>query len=86
MKCWAKILHMPDHRYLKQCYILLRSLSDAGKMTRATKVKNFLYVYGFGYVWEANTIGNINAFVKRLIDWCHQTWHGDISDSPKSML
>ena len=59
---------MPDHRYPKHCYILLRSLSDAGKMRRAIKVKNVLYVYGFGYVWEAITIGNINAFVKRLID------------------
>ena len=55
---------MPDHRYPKQCYIMLRSLSDAGKMTRATQVKKLLYVYGFGYVWEANTIRDINVFVK----------------------
>ena len=64
IKYWAKILQMPDHRYPKQCYIMLRSLSDAGKMTWATQVKNLLYVYGFGYVWEANTIGDINVFVK----------------------
>ena len=90
IKYWAKILQMPDHRYPKQCYIMLRSLSDAGKMTWATQVKNLLYVYGFGYVWEANTIGDINAFVKlfkqRLKDCCQQTWHADISDSPKSMF
>ena len=55
---------MPDHRYPKQYYNMIRSLSDAGKTTWASHVRTLLYKYGFGYGWEANTIGNINAFVK----------------------
>ena len=51
---------MPDHRYPKQCYIMLCSLSNAGKFTWATHVRTLLYKYGFGYVCGANTVGNIN--------------------------
>ena len=76
IKYWVRILQMPDHRYPKQCYIMLKSLSDAGKITWATQVKNLLYKYGFGYVWEANTVGDMNVFIKkfkqRLIDCCQQ--------------
>ena len=90
VKYWAKILQLPDHRYPKQCCTMLRSLSDAGKITWATHVRTLLYKYGFGYVWEANTVGNINAFVEffkqRLKDCCRQDWHSDISESSKSML
>ena len=64
IKYWAKLLQIPDHRYPKQCYIMFRSLSDAGKTTWATHVRALLYKYGFGYIWEANTIGDINVFVK----------------------
>ena len=46
----------------------------SGKITCATQVKNLLYKYGFGYVWEANTVGDMNVFIKmfkqRLIDCC----------------
>ena len=49
-----------------------------------------LYKYGFGYVWEANTVGDINRFVdvfkQRLKDCCLQAWHSDIiCESPKSI-
>ena len=88
IKYWAKILQMPDHRYPKQCYAMLRSLSEAGKTTWATNVRMLLYKYGFGYVWESNTIGDVNAFVKvfkqRLKDCCLQEWQSDINESPKS--
>ena len=90
IKYWVRILQMPDHRYPKQCYIMLRSLSDAGKITWATQVKNLLYKYGFGYVWEANTVGDMNVFIKmfkqRLIDCCQQMWQSDINESSKALL
>ena len=33
VKFWAKLLQMPNYRYPKQCYNMLRSLSEAGKLT-----------------------------------------------------
>ena len=60
---WAKLLQMPNHRYPKQCYNMLRSLSEAGKLTWASPMKALLYKYSFGYVLEANTVGDINRFV-----------------------
>ena len=52
-------------------------------------MKALLYKYGFGYVWEANTVGDINRFVdvfkQRLKDCCLQAWHSDICESPKSI-
>ena len=89
IKYWAKILQTPDHRYPKQCYVMLRSLSEAEKITWVTHVREFLYKYGFGYIWEANTIGDIYAFVKgfkqRLKYCCLQEWHSDVNDSPNSI-
>ena len=89
VKFWAKLLQMPNHRYPKQCYNMLRSLSEAGKLTWASHMKALLYKHGFGYVWEANTVGDINRFVdvfkQRLKDCCLQAWHSDICESPKSI-
>ena len=52
-------------------------------------MKALLYKHGFGYVWEANTVGDINRFVdvfkQRLKDCCLQAWHSDICESPKSI-
>ena len=52
-------------------------------------MKALLYKYVFGYVWEANTVGDINRFVdvfkQRLKDCYLQTWHSDICYSPKSI-
>ena len=52
-------------------------------------MKALLYKYGFGYVWEANTVGDINRFVdvfkQHLKDCCLQAWHSDIFESPKSI-
>ena len=52
-------------------------------------MKALLYKHGFGYVWEANTVGDINKFVdvfkQRLKDCCLQAWHSDICELPKSI-
>ena len=68
---------------------MLWSLSEAGKLTWASRMEALLYKYGFGNVWEAIAIGDINRFVdvfKQLLkDCCLKTWHSDISESPKSI-
>ena len=71
---------MPNHRYPKQCYNMLRSFSDSGKIN---------WAYGFGYVWEANTVGDgvhfVNVFRQRVKDCFVQQWHSNIENSPKAL-
>ena len=43
----------------------------------------------FGYVWEADTIGDASRFIKlfrqRLSDCCTQQWHLEVKKSPKAL-
>ena len=55
---------MPSYRYPKQCYIMLKSLDDVGRICWATKIKNLLYKYDFGFVWLSQDVGNINQFIR----------------------
>ena len=61
IRYWCKLLTMPSHRYPKQCYIILKSLDDAGKNCWATKIKSLLYKYGFGFIWISQDVGDVNA-------------------------
>ena len=63
IKYWCKLLTLSDHRYPKRCYMLLTRLDEAGRINRATIVKNMLFMYGFGYVWVAQEVGNIDLFL-----------------------
>ena len=49
---------MPNHRYPKQYYNMLRSHAVVGKINLASNVRSLLYRYGFGYAWAADAIGN----------------------------
>ena len=49
---------MPTTRYPKQYYHMLRKLDENGRKTWASKIKNVLYEYGFGYVWINDGDGN----------------------------
>ena len=62
IKYWLNILKMDNHRYPKQCYNMLKRFDDAGRNTWATEIKNVLFMYGFGYVWIAQDIGDDFAF------------------------
>ena len=72
IKYWVRLIQMPNHRYPKQCYNMLRSLAPTGKVNWASNVRSLLYKHGFGYVWEADTIGDgdrfINTFRQRIKD------------------
>ena len=63
VKYWVKLTQMPNYRYLKQCYNMLRSLASSGKINWASNVRLLLYKHGFGYVWEADTIGDASRFI-----------------------
>jgi hypothetical protein len=78
---------MQDHRYQKQCYRMLKGLDDGGRVTWATKVKNLLFKYGFGFVWLSQEVGNVNAFIfqfrQRLTDCMRQDWHDKVNTSSR---
>ena len=78
---------MSNHRYPRNCYILLKNLDDAGRRTWASTVKNLLYTYGFGIVWISQEIGDtsnfLKAFKQRLVDCANQNWHESINTSSR---
>ena len=55
---------MLTNRYPHQCYKMLRSLDEAGRMyVYASHVRTLLFEHGFGYIWIANTVGDANRFI-----------------------
>ena len=78
---------MGNHRYPKNCYKMLKSLDEAGRHTWASNVRSLLYIYGFGYAWIAQEIGNEKIFVSqfkvRLTDCMKQNCHSDINESSR---
>ena len=90
IKYWIKLLTMPENRYPKQCYRMLKSLDDIGKITWATRVKDLLNRYGFGYAWIAQDVGDENRFITqfklRLTDCSTQEWQNQIQNSSRCDL
>ena len=87
IKYWYKLLHMPNSRYPKQCYVMLKRQDESGRTNWASKVKELLFKYGFGFAWVSQEIENvpnfINIFRQRLIDNCSQEWHDSINTSSR---
>jgi len=63
IKYWCKLLTLSDHRYPKNCYMLLKRLDEAGRIHWATNVKKYVIYVWFGYVWVAQEVGNIDVFL-----------------------
>ena len=88
VKYWIKLTQMSNSRYPQQCYLMLKSLADNGKVTWTTHVKSLLFENGFGHVWMAEGVGNgrnfLDIFTRRLKDFSLQNWHSQINDSPKA--
>ncbi|KAL4220595.1 hypothetical protein ACF0H5_020992 [Mactra antiquata] len=78
---------MPSHRYPKCCYIMLRDLDNLGRRTWASKVRETLFKFGFGYAWIAQEIGDEKVFFSqiklRITDILKQEWHNNISESSR---
>ena len=78
VKYWIKLTQMTNHRYPRQCYLMLRSLTDAGKTTWASHIKKLLFEHGFWYAWIADSVGNtnvfLNTFTQRIKDISLQNW------------
>ena len=89
IKYWLKLTQMPHNRYPRQCYLMLKSLTDNSKVSWTTHVKSLLFQNGFGHAWMADGVGNVrnflNIFTRRLKDISLQNWHSQINDSPKAL-
>ena len=87
IKYGCKLLYMSDSKYPKQCYKMLKHHEDNGRMNWASNVKELLFIYGFGFAWLSQEIGNVphvvNLFKQRLIDNLSQDWHSDINLSSR---
>jgi hypothetical protein len=84
VKFWLRLTSMEDHRYPKKAYNSLLFLQRQNYTTWACKVRNVLYRFGFGIVWEAQGVGNVKAFMlefkTRLIDCFKQDWSSALAN------
>lgn len=88
IKYWIKLTRMSNNRYPYHCYKMLRRLDVTGRITWATRVKEILFYFGFGYAWIYENIGDVKLFMKlfkqRLVDCSKQDWHRQINNSSKA--
>lgn len=88
IKYWIKLISMDTYRYPYQSYKMLRNLDEVGRLTWATKVRELLFKFGFGYVWFYENVGNenicIQTFKQRLIATSTQDWSTQLSGSGKA--
>ena len=79
IKYWLKLIEMPNFRYAKKCYTMLKYYDTNNKNNWVSHVKNILNSNGFGYVWDRQSVANknlfINQFQQRLKDQYMQDWH-----------
>ena len=69
---------MDNCRYPKKAYNMMIALQRQNYSTWACNVRNVLYRFGFGIVWETQYVGNVKIFIsvfkQRLIDCFTQDW------------
>ena len=67
---------------------MLRSLTDVGKTTWASHIRDMLFEHGFGFAWIADTVCNseyfLSIFTQRIKDISLQNWRRRINESPKA--
>ena len=84
---WIRILSLPETRYIKLCYNMLKYYDSIGHVNWVTDVRTVLYSNGYGYVWESQNVPNrnhfITNFVNRLKDQYIQIWKTNICNNPK---
>ena len=85
---WLRLLKLPNNRYVKLCYNMLKYYDSIGHKNWVTNIRNVLYTNGFGYIWEIqnNDIDSIlflANFEKRLKDQYIQSWRTSIESNLK---
>ena len=87
IKFWLKLLSMEEGTLLRSCYEMLVIQNNAGRKNWVSDIKDLLYRYGFGYIWEMQHVENANLFIyefkMRLLDSNIQNWRENMSAMPK---
>lgn len=83
VKFWLRLTMLDTGRYPKKAYNMLLALQRQNYTTWACKVRNVLYRFGFGIVWETQGVGNVKLFLlefkQRLIDCFTQDWNSALT-------
>ena len=78
---WIKLLGCDTSRAVHQCYRYERHLTETG---RASDIMTILLSHGFGEVWYAQGVSDINSFLRcfkqRCTDIELQTWRSNVND------
>ena len=64
VRYWLKIINMDERRLPKKCYKMLFEYDNKGKVNWVTNIRRFLCNHGYLYVWDNQSVGDINAFLK----------------------
>ena len=90
IKFWLKILSIRDGSLLRSCYDMLVTYAEAGRKNWASSVRDMLYMYGFGYIWEQQNVDDVRSFISsfedRLRDSYIQNWHSLKEETSKLYL
>ena len=90
IKYWLKLLESNDRNLTKQMYNLQYEYiqNHENKVNWVSLVRNLLYEHGFGYVWQAQSVGDTGGFLRvfkmRSHDMYRQQWHVHLTNSHKS--
>ena len=66
VKYWFKLLHMNENRLPKQAYHMQINMELNGKWCWASRLRDLLCKFGFGFVWLQKSVGNERAFLAIL--------------------
>ena len=64
IKYWLKNIRIPDHRYPKVCYLILKVLNERCRITWASHIRCLLERYGFSFVWISQGVGDVDIFME----------------------
>ena len=84
---WIKLLKLNESNLSKAAYNMLLNIGEQGRNTWATKIKHMLFLYGFGYVWIVQDVGDgalfLNEFICRLKDIGVQNWMENVKENKR---
>jgi hypothetical protein len=87
VRYWLKLLQMNDCRIPKKAFLMLHRLDGTGKRNWVTKVKECLFLHGFGYVWINQGVAGVSRFIgefrQRLIDCSWQNVNMHMTNSER---
>ena len=63
IKYWFKFICMPDQRYPKVCYSMVKVLDERCRITWASNIRCLLGRYGFSYLWIIEGVGDVDVIM-----------------------